>query len=709
MNPRRNALADAASARSKFSAAVLVSLVCCGALLLAAFGCATSRSQSTRPSAGQPSPGGSSEGDRSPADSPQVVAVVEAPADAVFDLEREEREIRSLVALAREQARLGLLAESEATWDEAIGRLRPLSVLDSRHTGQLRALEAERERSLQALSEALSEALAEAQPTDPSAGLAGQILEGPEPALDPEHVQEVDEAAQQVEPDYPVIINDRVIAWIEAYTGHHRDFIAASLARSGAFVERFREIFAEEGIPQDLVYMAHVESGFKTSAYSRAHAKGIFQFISSTGRRYGLRVDWWVDERSDPERSCRAAAAYLRDLYAEFGDWYLALAAYNGGEGRVRRAIRRAGTKDFWTLAKRRFFRRETRNYVPAILAATLIAKNPHEFGFTNIAYEQPQPYDIVTVPTPTDLEVIARVSGADIATLRRLNPSLRRAQTPPGAPDYRVYVPAGFADGFDTKIAQVPEDERIVKQLHRVRRGDTLSAIARRYGTTVRAIQQANNMGRRTLLRIGQVLDVPRGPGVPVRYAGPVEIAGDGSYRVRRGDTLSSIARGLGVSVRQLQAWNGMGRSTRIYAGQRLRVSASDSSPSAPAGRAAARSSTASGSEGSRVHVVRRGDTPWGISRRYRVSLDDLLAANGLHLRSVLHPGQKVIIPDGARAARSSGGSGSSPTTYIVRRGDNLYRIAQRFGISLRSLCDVNNISPSTTIYPGDRLTIVR
>ncbi|RMG44067.1 MAG: LysM peptidoglycan-binding domain-containing protein [Acidobacteria bacterium] len=680
MIARRND-ASASRRRRASSGAGPLGILAAGALLAAA--CATLPAPPPR--------------DRTPEAAPTRAPVaLEPPAVSAEEKEARLAEAASLVMLAREQARLGLLDEADQTWDDAIALLLPLAETDPVATRQIRAIEDERERVLEQARE-LEEA--EEEP-DPAAGIAEEILEGPEPAVDPEQAREVDDAARTIQPDYPVVVNDRVLAWLEVYTGPHRRFIAESLARSGRYIDRFREIFAEEGLPRDLVYMAIVESGFKTGAYSRAHARGIFQFISSTARRYGLRVDWWVDERADPERSCRAAAAYLRDLYDEFGDWYLALAAYNGGEGRVRRAVERAGTKDFWTLVRRHFFRRETRNYVPAILAATLIAKNPEKFGFGDVQYEPPLRTETVTVPTPTDLDVIARVIGTDTATLRRLNPALRRGQTPPGARDYPVRVPAGLAEGFAEKLAQVPPDQRIVRRLHRVRRGDTLSAIARRYGTTVRAIQQANGMGRRTLLRVGKILEIPRGPGAPPE---PARAGADGIYRVRRGDTLSSIARRHGVSVRQLQAWNGLGRSTRIYAGQPLRVR-----PDAPqvARRTEHRSGSTSTVRG-RVYRVRRGDTLWAISRRYGVSLTALMRANGLGRRSILRPGQTLRIPESPRVASATSPPQGKGTTHIVRRGDSLFRIARRYGVSVERLCALNDITPDTVIHPGDRLRI--
>ncbi|MDQ7005605.1 MAG: LysM peptidoglycan-binding domain-containing protein [Acidobacteriota bacterium] len=633
-----------------------------------------------------------------PAAQPQVDT-----AQAATDVPGQEEvlaEVARLVVLARQQLRVGLLDEARESWDRAIARLAPLATRDPALTGRLRAIEAEADKMLEV---AASREQRYAATAEKSAQRLEGLLDAPEPALDPSHLAEVEGAAEAVTPDYPVEVNDRVLAWLEVYRkgGKLGKWFESSLRRSGRYEQRFREIFAEEGIPQDLIYLAHVESGFKTSAYSRARARGIFQFIASTGRRYGLRVDWWIDERAEPEKSCRAAATYLRDLYAEFGDWYLALAAYNGGEGRVRRTIRRAKTRDFWAMARRRFFRRETRNYVPAILAATLISKDPARFGYTDLVKDEPLAWETVRVPAQADLEVLARAAGTEARILRELNPALRRGQTPPKYPDYELKVPPGHAAGFAEKLAAIPRDQWIVKQLHRVRRGDTLSTLARRYGTSVRAIQLANGMGRRTLLSIGRVLEIPRGPAPSRSSSRQMRADADGRYTVRRGDTLAQIARRFGVTVAHLQQWNGLGRSTRIYAGQSLRVSGSRS----------AAASVEPASTSGRIHVVRRGDTLWDISRRYGVSLSALMRANGLGRRSVLSPGQRLRLPPApvqAAAARKAGNTGGGTgRVHVVRRGESLYRIAHRYGVSVDTLCRLNNIRPDQTIHPGDRLTV--
>ena len=238
--------------------------------------------------------------------------------------------------------------------------------------------------------------------------------------------------------DIPFVVNDRVIGWVDFFTNRNREKFIPGLVRSGRFLPMIQRIFEEEGLPKDLAYMAHVESAYKVNAFSRAKAKGIFQFIAGTGRRYGLRIDTWVDERSDPEKATRAAAAYLKDLYAMFGDWYLAMAAYNAGEGKIQRVINRTGQRDFWAIASSRVLRNETVNYVPAILAATLISKDPKRFGL-EFEPEPPIEYETIRVEGSVHLKVLARCAGIDFETMQKLNPALRRRQTPAGTTDVRV------------------------------------------------------------------------------------------------------------------------------------------------------------------------------------------------------------------------------------------------------------------------------
>lgn len=463
------------------------------------------------------------------------------------------------------------------------------------------------------------------------------------PEIDPEELAKELERLRDEPPeiDLPVVTNDRVLSWLDYYANQHPNSFRPGLERSGRYVEMFRRIFAEAGLPRDLVYMAHVESAYKTTAYSRARAKGIFQFIAATARRYGLRVDYWVDERSDPEKSARAAAAFLSDLYEEFGDWYLALAAYNAGEGKIRRALARSGRKDFWGIARTRHIRRETKNYVPAILAAVLISKDPGNHGFEFVA-DPPIVYDSIEVRGAADLRVLARCAGSDVETLRALNPALRRQQTPPDATT-TVRVPLGSGEQTLAALQRVPVTERVLYTRHPVTSGESLWIISRKYGVGVGAIQQTNGMGRSTLIRPGQVLIIPTAAasGYDAAYAVETTNAPDGeplTYRVRRGDTLYRIARTHRTTPAAIAAANGIRIDKILQIGERLTV--------VPGARSTeqARSSiggAANGRAASAVtHTVSRGDTLWRIATRYRTTVDRLCALNSISPSTTLYPG---------------------------------------------------------------------
>jgi membrane-bound lytic murein transglycosylase D len=450
--------------------------------------------------------------------------------------------------------------------------------------------------------------------------------------------------------DIPMELNEKVLAWVDYYSNRHHASFEAGLVRSGRYLPMIREIFAEAGLPQDLAYMAHVESSYKTTAYSRAGAKGVMQFIRGTGRKYELEIDYWVDERSDPEKSARAAAAYLTDLHDEFGDWYLALAAYNAGEGRVRRGLKRTGAKDFWALAKTRELRRETRNYVPAILAATLISKSPEKYGF-DLEPEPPVDYDTIVVDDAVDLRVLAKCADTDLQTLKKLNPALRRHQTPPNR-KAEVRVPTGSASLTLAALDKVPEDERILYTHHVIRQGDTLWEISRGYGVSVRAIQDANGMGRRTLLSLGRVLKIPTA--TSSSYASidelPPSVDGALTYRVRRGDTLSHIARRYSTTPSAIAAASGISVRKTLQIGERLQVvpnaRTATQARNAVGGSSTVAAARHSGSGGSRVHTVRRGDTLWRIARSYRTSVDEICSVNAITPDTVLYPGTRLTVP---------------------------------------------------------------
>jgi len=385
------------------------------------------------------------------------------------------------------------------------------------------------------------------------------------------------EAAVEAESlDLPIELNDAVLSCIDLYQGRLRDWFEAALSRGQAYLPHIREVFAEEGIPQDLAYVALVESAFKTSAYSRAKAKGVWQFISATGKRYGLDVDWWVDERSDPDKATRAAARYLKELYSLFGDWNLALAGYNAGEGKVLRAMKRYRTDDFWKLRETRGIRRETKNYVPLIHAAIVLAKAPERYGFT-VTPEERAAFERVAIEGAFDLRVLAECAGEPVEAIRELNPELRRLATPADR-TFSLRVPVGRGEAVAGCVASLPPEKRAHFRRHVVRRGQTLSGIARANGVSAREIAEANGLSAGRRLRPGTELIIPIPAKSRVSEARRASAPGppDGAvrYRIQPGDTLASIAAQHRTTVRELQAWNGL-RGSRIAAGDVLTIRA--------------------------------------------------------------------------------------------------------------------------------------
>jgi membrane-bound lytic murein transglycosylase D len=321
--------------------------------------------------------------------------------------------------------------------------------------------------------------------------------------------------------DIPVTMNDRVREWIDYFVnGAGRKHFERYLSRSTRVVPIQLRILKENRMPKDLIFLSMIESGFNTHAYSSAAAVGLWQFIRSTGRLYGLDNDYWVDERRHPEKATQAAAHHLRDLYEEFGDWYLAFAAYNAGAGKVRRAIEMTGSRDFWTLASSSYLRQETKDYVPKILAAAIIGKSPEKYGFSDVEYQDPIPTELVTIPASTDLDVIAECAGVDADLIRLINPELLRNVTPPT--HYALSIPRGTKANFERRYAHLDENQRLRNVRYVAQKGDTLRSIAEDHGVTLSSLMNANPAldGRRNV-SAGTKVIVPRAydspPPVPV------------------------------------------------------------------------------------------------------------------------------------------------------------------------------------------------
>ena len=466
------------------------------------------------------------------------------------------------------------------------------------------------------------------------------------PALiDPKLKKTVEDDVRATAHDLPIEINDRVLGFLEYYqNGRGRNSIELGLERVGRYKPMIERILKEEGVPLDLIYLCQAESAFEPRALSRAAAKGMWQFISSRGKEYGLRQTWWIDERSDPEKSTRAAARHLKDLYQEFGDWYLAMAAYNGGPLRVQRALEKTGADNFWTLADKRALPRETINYIPNILALTIIGKNPEKYGFS-VTPAQAIETERVSVDKPTDLRVIAEAISLPVEDLRTLNTHVLRWTTPPDEPDFQLVLPKGYADKFNEQIPALPENKRILFKEHVVGKGDTLAAIARKYGSTVPEISQANHFGKTPILRVGQSLVIPMSGVAPSRVASSVGTSSDQParsrtaslstrttfYTVRAGDTLFKIAGRFNTTVDKLKAWNHL-TSNRLTVGSKLVVSAT------PVRAAASNAKKV-------VHQVKQGETLDRIATTYNTSVDAILSWNETEDLSVIHPGDRITI----------------------------------------------------------------
>src|SRR3989442_1445513 len=474
--------------------------------------------------------------------------------------------------------------------------------------------------------------------------------------------QKIQQVVGKISYDIPVVLNPRVLAYIEAFQTRLRDEFEPGLKRSGGYLPMVKKIFREAGLPEDLSYMAHQESAFKANAYSRARAKGIWQFMSFTGRKYGLKMDLWVDERSDFEKATRAAATYLKELYDRYGDWYLAMAAYNAGEGKIDRALARSHAKAYWSLTKTRYIRTETKWYVAAILASILIDKSPEDYGFF-VDTDPELKWDEVTVDKATDLQVIAGAAGATLETIRALNPELRGLVTPPNRDAYSLRVPDGAQDDVVAKLETLPDEERVSWTLHEVRAGETFSFIARKHGVPVRAVLDANPRYAGKRLRRGWVLNIPISKSMPqVALARASE---DPTYdvgekivhRVRRGETLQRIAAAYRTTVANLRRWNNLSGAT-IRPGQRLIAYYGErgSGPRPDQDAPSAAVSVSGGRAGDRGEM---GDRLPPIALQVRASSGDPFPRTKLPPHRSLLPGDRVLVGE-TEAPSGISGSGS-------------------------------------------------
>ncbi|NCG19645.1 MAG: LysM peptidoglycan-binding domain-containing protein [Rhodobacterales bacterium] len=505
--------------------------------------------------------------------------------------------------------------------------------------------------------------------------------------VDPLHLDEVDLS----EFDIPIEVNAEVAMWVKYFNGPGLKYYARWLGRSTRFRPMMYRELDKAGLPRDMVYLSMIESGYNAHAYSHAAAAGLWQFIPSTARLYKVRVDWWVDDRRDPEQSLHAAINLLSELHKMFGDWPRAWAAYNTGPGRVRRASTKAGSTNYWDLVRGPYLHSETDNYVPKIMAAAIIGHHPERYGFTDIVYQDELKYDVAHVSGSVELKILAKCAGTDVDTLKLLNPALRRFATPPEGYDLRV--PVGKTESFKVAFAKVPKSDWVTVSRHTVKKGETLSVIASRYGVSTGTISSANSLANANRIYVGMSLVIPRnGQATPpststktvAKSSTRSKSVTPSTYTVRKGDTLSTVAARYGTSTTSIKSRNGLSSST-IYVGQKLKLSGS--------GTSAVKATT--------QYTIKRGDSLSRIADAHGVRMSDLQKWNNISNASNIQVGQKLKIVGG-----SSSGSSSSWKTYAVRSGDSLGAIATRNNCSVSELQSWNSINGSV-IQPGQKLKI--
>src|SRR5579862_1717315 len=485
------------------------------------------------------------------------------------------------------------------------------------------------------------------------------------PAADAGTKAKAEAEVKNTHSDLPLMMTDQVAGYIAYFSGHGRGVFERAYARSGRYHDMIVSTFKQEGLPQDLIYLAQAESGFHPHAVSRVGARGIWQFMAGRGSGYGLHHNMWVDDRQDPEKSTRAAARHLKDLYNQFGDWYLAMAAYNSGPGTVQAAVKRTGFADFWELYNRNVLPRETKNYVPIILAVTIMTKNPSQYGLDHVVMDKPADYDTVTIDYPVDLRLVAECVGSTPDELQDLNPSLLRMSTPRTG-SFQLHLPAGTKDDYQTAIASIPPDSRLWWRYHVVKAGDTVASLARSYHTTAKQIEEANHLDSAQLDADARLV-IPIAPGKhpasdTATYARHIT-----RYHVRRGDTVETVADNFGISPQQLRRWNGLHSSS--LAGRRVLALHLPISPSAKENEVASSHSSKTkhpatapktetattkppATKSSQVereqvavvhHKVRSGETLYSIANAYRTTVAALKRDN--RNIAVIRPGMILTV----------------------------------------------------------------
>jgi peptidoglycan lytic transglycosylase D len=541
---------------------------CCAFLaVLACVGCETSESRRASvdppPQATAPTIAEAPKAPAAPAASPQTAA---PPADPVpATVAAAEKEYQT----GQAEYQAGHLETAKQHFDRAFNILTtgPVSVKSDAR------LQAEFEKVVEGVNQLELQALKQGDGFTEQQAVAAPIDEANDVTfpVDPNLRAQAAANLANTKSDLPLVMNDYVAGYINFYSTRGRGTLERALTRAGRYRSMIERVLREEGVPQDLIYLAQAESGFQPLALSRAGARGMWQFMAGRASSYGLERNHWVDERQDPEKATRAAARHLKDLFNQFGDWYLVMAAYNSGPGNVQNAVKRTGYADFWELYKRNVLPGETKNYVPIIVAVTIMAKNPQQYGLTEVMPEQPPVVDRIVVHYPVDLRLVAECVDAPTETLQELNPSLLRLTTPKDS-DFELVLPVGTKERYLAAIAAIPEDKRVLWRYHKVQAGETLTSIAKKYKTTAAQISDVNGLDAEDVQPDAKLI-IPMVPGRSSETSDTVYAKHPVRYKVRRGDTILSVADDYGVPPEKLRSWNHIkgndlrrGRTLYIY-----------------------------------------------------------------------------------------------------------------------------------------------